>query len=181
MDSELTLFSKQGSERDRLLRFDQAGGPGVTAIWQRTHSENSKTGYHHLCVDQTYFKRACFKVEEDLGPQKYRKTEEFVITCPGWKQILPYNTSVDQCLTWACWCYYVCVYLSAAAGLSLLCTELGPQVLPFFLIPFFTSSNSSGLKRELRPHVRLLSSWVTVNEENNLKIICKKSDLYWTN
>lgn len=55
------------------------------------------------------------------------------------------------------------VYLSAAAGLSLLCTELGPQVRPFFLMPFFTSSNSSGLKRELRPHVRLLSSWVTVN------------------
>lgn len=65
-------------------------------------------------------------------------------------------------------CVYLCVslhtlYLSAAAGLSLLWTELGPQVLPFFLIPFFTSSNSSGLKRVLRPHVRLLSSCVTVN------------------
>lgn len=40
MDFQLTLFSKQGSERDRLLRLDQAGGPGVTAVWQRTHSEN---------------------------------------------------------------------------------------------------------------------------------------------
>lgn len=32
MDFQLTLFSKQGSERDRLLRLDQAGGPGVTAV-----------------------------------------------------------------------------------------------------------------------------------------------------
>lgn len=70
-------------------------------------------------------------------------------------------------ISYLCVCVYLCMcvctlYLSAAAGLSLLCTELGPQVLPFFLIPFFTSSNSSGLKRVLRPHVRLLSSWVTV-------------------
>uniref|UniRef100_A0A3Q2ZI33 Uncharacterized protein n=1 Tax=Hippocampus comes TaxID=109280 RepID=A0A3Q2ZI33_HIPCM len=47
-------------------------------------------------------------------------------------------------------------YLSVAAGLSLLCTELGPQVLPFFLMPLRKSSNSSGLKGALRPHLPLL-------------------------
>lgn len=94
MIENFTLFCKQGSEGNRFLWLDQAGGPGVAAVWQRTNSENK-----NVIVS---FRRAT-------------------------------STLGDK------------VYLSTAAGLSLVCTELGPQVLPFFFIPFFTSSNSSGL------------------------------------
>lgn len=54
MDFHLTLFSKQGGERDRLLGLHQAGGPGITAVWQRTHSENNapqrKNEINWVCV-----------------------------------------------------------------------------------------------------------------------------------
>lgn len=84
------------------------------------------------------------------------------------RTLIASREKIYEAVAFCCCCCCVCVYvyLSAAAGLSLLCTELGPHVRPFFLIPFLTSSNSSGLKRELRPHVRLLSSWVTVHKRS---------------
>lgn len=36
---QLTLFAEQSGEGNRLLGLQQAGGPGVTAVWQRTHPE----------------------------------------------------------------------------------------------------------------------------------------------